>query len=422
MPISIEGKQLIPANFLLPLVYLLVIVGIGLILHKHYQGTWILEDSQLTNCDAGWYRNIMANGYQFRSGETNNTAFFPLFPYVWRWLGLSAIGISIVNAVIFVISSGLLFSYFPSDLKAKLAWLALSITAFYVTPFSESFFLFFSFLVLLGLSRKKAWPLLIIGIIGAGLTRSVVTIFFPAFLIIGVLKIIEHKRLKEALPYFGYSLLSLATLFIVFFIHWFQTGVFWAFSLTQKYWGSQFRMPVTPFATWDPQDNGYYDQFALFVGLISIIYLGYLFTRVVIKRQKRTVDDATLFSIIYFAGVALLMLFTRGGEFNSINRYIFATSFLFLFIRHLASQKISLTMLVSLIVIGAAYYLICWHMGTTLERAGVAAGQLLLAFSLVWAIRKNHSRANIWFLILFSALAFVQAGLWYRYVMNIWVG
>src|SRR5689334_10074264 len=38
--------------------------------------------------DGGWYRNIVLNGYVYRPHGTSSTAFYPLFPYAARWLGV----------------------------------------------------------------------------------------------------------------------------------------------------------------------------------------------------------------------------------------------------------------------------------------------------------------------------------------------
>ncbi|HEX4335066.1 MAG TPA: mannosyltransferase family protein [Polyangiaceae bacterium] len=38
--------------------------------------------------DGGWYRNIVLNGYRYRPGAPSSVAFYPLFPYLARWLGV----------------------------------------------------------------------------------------------------------------------------------------------------------------------------------------------------------------------------------------------------------------------------------------------------------------------------------------------
>ncbi len=408
-------------NGSLPVLFTLLVLASGFIMLKDRLGSWWPEQSHLRYLDAGWYKSIVDHGYIFDATAANNTAFFPLFPYVWKWLGVDEVGAAFFNAMLFFIACGFLFQLFPSNFKVRLGYLALSIITFYISPFSESLFFIFSLSILWGL-QKRSHSYVVVGIIGAGLARSVCTVFFPAFLILGAFKLWESRRLRDALPYFTYSLISLITLLAVFLIHWYQTGVFWAFTHTQKFWGSGFRIPDLPFTTWDPQDNGYYDQLALFVCLTAIIYFTYLFLRIVARKQQRAVDQALMFSILYFSGIALLMLFTRGGGFNSINRYVFCTPYVYILIRHINQIEINKRMVIALLVVGVAYYNYCWNMGASLERQAVALGLLSLSFLFPLAMKKDTAWANILFFLLWSGMVVVQANLWFRYVTGVWVG
>lgn len=38
--------------------------------------------------DSGWYRNIVLNGYRYKAEAPSSVAFYPLFPYLSRWLGV----------------------------------------------------------------------------------------------------------------------------------------------------------------------------------------------------------------------------------------------------------------------------------------------------------------------------------------------
>lgn len=38
--------------------------------------------------DSGWYRNIVLNGYRYNPDAPSSVAFYPLFPYLSRWLGV----------------------------------------------------------------------------------------------------------------------------------------------------------------------------------------------------------------------------------------------------------------------------------------------------------------------------------------------
>jgi hypothetical protein len=47
--------------------------------------------------DCVWYQSIINHGYSFHYNQQSNVAFFPLFPFVWKMLGLSFFSMSLFN-------------------------------------------------------------------------------------------------------------------------------------------------------------------------------------------------------------------------------------------------------------------------------------------------------------------------------------
>lgn len=407
------------SDLILLCTFTVVTIAIGLsFLYYQTHSLWP-DQASLTYWDAGWYHSIVQNGYQYNPTAANNTAFFPLFPYVWKILHVDAVGISAFNALMFIISSWLLFRSFPTHWRYKLLYLSFTLIVFYTTPMSESLFFLFSTLALIGLEKNKA-TLVIIGIIGASFCRSVSTVFFPAFTFIAIYRFLEKKNSVVTIPYMKYGLIALTILFIVFFIQYYQTGEFWAFYHTQHFWFAHFQLPDIPFSTWEPKENGYIDQLAVFIAFLSIIYLAALLMN--IKRRSLPISDAHLFSLLYLGGTALLLLFTRGGGFNSANRYIFSTPFFFLFIRQIETFQFSKACVIGILVFGMVYYLVGWHMGVSVKQIIIFISVLTGVVLLVYSVKKNTRIAGA-FLILFAILSLcIQGILWSRYVMNIWVG
>src|ERR1043165_8733911 len=144
-----KGRTTLFVNFLLPLVSLILTVGIGLIIHLDQKGG-LPASSRIESCDAGWYHSIWKDGYQYYPTVANNTAFFPFFPYVWRWLGVGPVGISIINGLLFVLGVGFLFTFLSSTWRTKAFYLTVSLLVFYMVPFSESMFYIFGAMMLLG--------------------------------------------------------------------------------------------------------------------------------------------------------------------------------------------------------------------------------------------------------------------------------
>lgn len=407
-------------NILLPLGYIILLLLACAAACRARGIVWGQYNIGLVHWDAGWYRSIVDEGYVFHADRTNNTAFFPLFPYIWKWSGLGATGISIFNGLIFLTGCFALFSHFRSGWKVRVLYILFSLILFYILPYSESIFFLFATLLLIGLDKDKP-ALVLLGILGAGLARSVCTVFFPAFILIGLSNYLETKDTRRLSWCISYSLLCIAILLSVFAIHWYQTGVWMAFSKTQTFWNSGFRLPNSPFSSWDPPKNVHFDQYALFIAFLCFFCCAWSFIAVLLKRKGLVKGNAALFSFYYLGGVAMLMLFTRGGTFNSINRYVFATPFFYLFLREVANFRFSLKIIIGVLIAELVYLLVFWHMGTTLTRWFVLL--LLLAGTVAFPYYMQQQRPMYLFIVIaiIGSLA-VQAWLCLNFISNIWVG
>lgn len=406
-------------DFVMPGAFVLLTVMVGLAVLRLQYGSWWTPQASLLYADAGWYHSIVRNGYVFKADAANNTAFFPLFPYSWKFLGFSPAVMSIFNALVFTFSAGLLFRAFRASWKVRILFLSLTLLLFYATPMSEALFFFFSTLLLIGLQRSRLM-LILVGIIGAGMCRSVSTVFFPAFVIIGLFAWLRSRERISMGRYLLFALVSVVTLIGVFTIHYLQTGEFWAFAHTQQYWYARFQMPDIPFSTWKPEENGYLDQFAVLLGFTAA---GYLLSRLVkAVKSGKTIGDAALFALLYMSGTIVLMLFTKGGGFNSVNRYLLSTAFFYLFLREVASFGVSRGGLVGYFLFAVVYYLVCWHMGVSVQKVFVFLAVLTMIFLLFQALKKDTRLASV-FLLIFSILAIcIQGILWSRFVTHVWVG
>lgn len=406
-------------DFVMPGAFVLLTVMVGLAVLRLQYGSWWPQEASLLYADAGWYHSIVRDGYVFKADAANNTAFFPLFPYVWKFLGFSPAVISLFNALIFAFSAGLLFRAFPAPWKVRLLFLSVTLLVFYAAPMSEALFFFFSTLLLTGLQRSRQL-LILAGIIGAGLCRSVSTVFFPAFVVIGLFAWLCSRQRVSVGRYILFALVSVVTLIGVFTIHYHQTGEFWAFAHTQQYWYARFQIPDIPFSTWKPEENGYVDQFAVLLGFTAAGYLLSLLLKAV--KSRKTIGDAALFALLYMSGTILLMLFTKGGGFNSVNRYLLSTAFFYLFLREVASLGMSRASLLGFFSFAMVYYLVGWHMGVSVQKVLVFLSVLSTIFLLLKALKKDTRLASA-FLLLFSLLAIcVQGILWSRFVTHVWVG
>ena len=87
--------------------------------------------------DASWYSSIAKNGYQYFWYDASNSAFFPLFPYLWKIIHVDSLGISIVNYLMCMSGLYLLYKYFEIEKKILLIYISLPSCIFFFLPFSE---------------------------------------------------------------------------------------------------------------------------------------------------------------------------------------------------------------------------------------------------------------------------------------------
>lgn len=406
-------------GYLLPLLFVCLVVGGGFIVLRFTTGSWWPAQAGLLHWDANWYHSIVVEGYRFDPNAANNTAFFPLFPYLWKALGFSPAAMAVTNGLLFLAGTYWLFRHFPAGIKIRSIFLALSLIVFYTMPMSESLFFLFSTLLLAGLQTYKP-PLIIIALIGCGLCRSVSTIFLPAFLVMALLSY-RGQQARLARHYLLYALVSLLVLFLVFFIHWYQTGQFFAFYKTQAFWYARFHIPGIPFSTWQPRDNGYVDQFVLLLAFLTVLYLGYYFVRT-IRSRVQGIAPATLMALLYIGGTAMLMLMTKGGGFNSINRYILCTPFFYLFLRQVQTFRFTTPVIIFILLFGVVYYLVGWHAAVSLSGMLISLSVLVGMCALAWLIRKDTRYTGLLTVLFIIAALYVQAIFWSRFVSGIWVG
>lgn len=202
--------------------------------------------------DAGWYRDIAANGYEQRPFDAQaqaNWAFFPLHPVLWRavdaLIGSTPLaGIVLANACL-LLALGLLYvlardSGRDAAASARAVYaLALFPVAYFLSfPWSESLFLALSIGAMLAAQRGAWWWAGLLGAAGAA-TRLAGLFLAPAMLA-QVLRERRRPTLRECIA------LALVPLGLVGFmaVLWSATGHPLAFAGVQDAWGREAGLPV----------------------------------------------------------------------------------------------------------------------------------------------------------------------------------
>ena len=296
--------------------------------------------------DAGWYNQIREFGYIYKSNSMCNMAFFPFFPYLWKFTMLSPIGISILNVLIFIFAFAL--SLEERNFK-KIYVLALVTTPsfiFFFLPYSESVFFLFGVLLLRGFQHDNK-QLVYVGLLGCGLTRSVAIVFIPAIIVSELICYFNTGRKENILIVLKriifQCLASLTGVFVIALMQRNQTGSWFYFIEIQKFWGRHFQLPSLPFTTGNPSGVLGVDGIALIIGMIAFyLFLTYAFKTSNNKSEssENTFPKPILFATIYIIIIAFLDSFFTNDFYGkttiwSIGRHILCTPFFIYFLNWL---------------------------------------------------------------------------------------
>lgn len=334
-------------NLLLPLFALTSLAIIVVFVYFIMQGNLPDFNACLCQWDCGWYQSIHAHGYVLQLGQESNLAFFPLFPFLWKWLQFSVSQISLFNGIVFVLSFGLLNYHFRFERKVMVLFFLLGLLPFFLVPYSESFFFAGSVFFLVGLSKQNNW-LVLAGIFISVASRSASMIFGVAFLFM----LIENFLGKGATIKIRTTLIIalLATIFAtfgVFYIHYLTTGNFFAFFYAQQFWNHHAGLPSLPLTSWHWPTH-ISDSVALVLGLASIMivlqHIAVSYFPMFVKLSPFTLHhklNATeLISLLYLSGTTAAILLSQGGNLHSLNRYVFATPFFIFLINLFYAKKV----------------------------------------------------------------------------------
>lgn len=304
-----------------------------------------IEKERLQNWDARTYYQIGEHGYY----KYYTTAFFPLFPLVFKLTGFSWL-IIIVNFLLFALSLYYLFRHLCLPLlkdNPQVFLLLISIPSVFVffIPYSEALFFFCFTLFIAGFLKGNKY-LLFTGLLLAATTRPIVTIVLLSVLSVEFIRLLYTRSTKATVN----SLLlfltpMLAGTFIAAFVQYLYTGSFFNFiTVQEKEWQHYFRLP-TKISDWSEEGHTLNVFTFLFVVLPVIRYCITTFISACKKQGQlfsgkqilsATVAEKTTYlsilSAAYIVGSFLFILFFQGGSLNGLFRYILCTPFFYILV------------------------------------------------------------------------------------------
>lgn len=201
--------------------------------------------------DSLWYERIAERGYELEPGQ-NSTVFFPLYPYLCRWVGPVVGGHQAAGLLISHLATlgGLFFFFltamqlYDEGLARRAAVLLLSYPGSYFLSayYTEGLFLFTTAACFYFFFRGRFIWCGVFGLL-AGLTRSAGALLF-ASLCGGLL--LERLRGRWSFRWRSLGLLLIPCSYPIFaFILYRQVGNPWAFVEGQAAWNREPKLPTT---------------------------------------------------------------------------------------------------------------------------------------------------------------------------------
>lgn len=281
--------------------------------------------------DATFYADIKNNGYLFTPDKPCNAGFLPLFAVLWYVSGLGALGMGILNGIIYLLSLNWLCKILQPDKLLLGIFMSLPFIFFLFTPLAESLYFLFGTCLLYGIRSKKN-GYIFSAILLASLTRASFLFILPACLgmyllsspwsVWRTLHIWKSIALYYVLPLFlGFLIIAC--------VQYVQTGEPFAYYKTQSHiWGRVFGIPVLPFGRYTEPWIFRLSIISYWLGALIVLIgikfgIDRLFRNTILPENKQYV----YFSILYLVMSFLSILFFN-PEWNWIAKKDYSSTYL----------------------------------------------------------------------------------------------
>jgi hypothetical protein len=323
-------------SFLLALGYGIGLYLLMVFLHQRVMVDNLPDNRSLATWDAGWFKDIVDNGYVLKD-RASNVGFCPLFPWIWKLSGLSAIGVSILNIVFFACGFAVFHSIYRFTSLDKFIILTTPSLYFICIPYSESLFISLTCVSFFGIATKRP-VVTFCGLFFLALARPVAFILMPAFLAaealanapVNLLRSLWQGVLRYILP------LTAGTAVLIWY-QYIETGVWMAMFTQGKNWGHEFAWPILPFGSMYGPRLLWLDAVAMFLCTIALFRL---MTGAInwLIRKKPLENKLLTVSYLYMVAVLAMTIFynpvwgiDRTNVYD-IHRYVFASPFFWVFL------------------------------------------------------------------------------------------
>jgi hypothetical protein len=320
-----------------------------------------ITSEKMTVWDGSHYNFIKEEMYS----DIKNFAYYPLFPLFWKVTGLSTLGISLLNILLFAVGMLLMFKIFSSSLSFKHLFLLLCVPymVIFMMPYSEGLYFLFISLGLYGILKEKYW-IYFLGFLLASMTKSSSLLFVILFLCLEGLNALNHRSVSSFFKRFLKAVLPVVLgMFLVMTFQWIMGAPsFFQSIISQKYWGKSLSLPQLPFSFWSNESRSITVPFLCLYFLPMLVVLAREVVLALSSKRRIAFDKwkyVRLICIVFLVGNVFTALFTQHGGLYSLARYLLATPFFVFLLFDTINRKRNIFWQMIYIAIGVITIIIC---------------------------------------------------------------
>lgn len=373
-----------------------------------------ITSEKMTVWDGSHYNFIKEEMYS----DIKNFAYYPLFPLFWKAMGLSTLGISLLNIFLFALGMWVMFKIFLDKLTLKhlLILLCVPYLVIFMMPYSESLYFLFIALGLYGMIKEKYW-LYFLGFLFASMTKSSSLLFLILFFCLEVLNALNHRNITLFFKRFLKAVFPVILgMFLVMLFQWIMGAPsFFQSIISQKYWGKSLSLPQLPFSFWSNESRSITVPFLCLYFLPMLVVLAREVVLALSSKRRIAFDKwkyVRLICIVFLVGNVFTALFTQHGGLYSLARYLLATPFFVFLLFDTINRKQNNFWQIVCLVIGVITIIICKDY---FAKANFFGAYLVIVTSfLVYFYRRIHTK------ILYPLLAIIVLlnACWTAYMFN----
>jgi hypothetical protein len=392
-----------------------------------------IKNDNFETWDAGIYKCISERMYrsEYACYGHVRSAFFPLFPLLWKITHCTPIGISIINYFLFILSVAFLVMFLlQTTLSDKLVTYALLITlpstVIYYIPYTEALFLFTMTMAAIGLIKKKYW-MFFAGSFLMSMVRPATVFILIAIVLAELVIFIKNKNYRSLInELIIKSLPFLIGYFCALFIQYLFSGSWTVFIEAQKYWTGGVQL-VKGISDWSVEGFGLSSFAIFFVCLPAMLFILFLLvnrsrtTDYILKIKDYDTGYLFLISIFYLLGIFGFTLLTSGGNLHSFSRFTLASPLFYIsvliFLNYLSGKPLKLFVLIfiTLNILLVLFLNFVGYGGGRIQFSFFGL-YMFIAISLFLIIKKTISQSAQ--ILIMSALV-ILATIWNTFLLNI---